>query len=135
MLYYTPSVGPDMAALKAAFKKCGELLQVKNLQETVILVPQKSNLDGIIRDLLGEDLTRILLKSNMCDLKGIIIHLFTKRNMPIHCKIPILAAYIDTKTMNDLIKKNPGVDILYVPWTEDELDSFKKTYQAEEISM
>ncbi len=135
MIYYTNSFGPDIAALKAAFKKCGEIIQECKHTEMALLVPQKSNLDGIIRDLLGDDVTRILHKSNMCDLDGLSLRLFTKRNMPNFFDGPIVAAYVADREIMDLIKLCPKSSIIYVPWTEGELQAVKNSQQAKDLQI
>ena len=131
MIFYSLSTGPDVNALRAAFKKCGEVVQSKNLKETGIIVPQKSNLDDIIQDILGESTIKHLSKDNEVDLNGVAIKLFTKLMMPKSFTGPILAAYIDTKCFSELIKACPESDIVFVPWTEDEKDEFIRRWGAD----
>lgn len=131
MIYYTPSTGPDIDALRDSFKKIGEIVQAKKLTETAILVPQKSNLGGIIQDLLGESTVKCLLKSHQVDLDGLLMRLFTGRRMPRFFNGPIIAAYIDIKSFSELIKACPTSDIVFVPWTEDERDEFIRRWGAD----
>ena len=133
MLYFTNSFGPDPDAMRSAFKQCGKLLEPTTVKESAIVVPQKSNLDGIIQEILGESATKILIKDNILDLDGVIIRLFTKRNTPRAFNGPILAAYVDSKQLADLIKSCPRADVIYVPWTEDERDLFIKKYGKQTV--
>ncbi len=135
MFYFTNSFGPDLDAMRSAFKQCGKLLEAATTKESAIVVPQKSNLDGIIQEILGESATKILSKDNFLDLNGVIIRLFTKRNMPRAFKGPILAAYIDLKQLSDLIKLNPSAVVIYVPWTEEERDGSIKKYGKQAITL
>jgi len=133
MIYFTNSFGPDPDAVRAAFKQCGKLLNAATVKESAIVVPQKSNLDGIIQEILGESAIKILSKNNFLDLDGAIIKLFTKRNMPNNFDGPILAIYVALKQLADLIKACPRANIIYVPWTEDEITSVMKTYAGKSI--
>ena len=133
MLYFTNSFGPDPDAARAAFKQCGKLLNAAAVKESAIVVPQKSNLDGIIQEILGESAIKILSKNNFLDLNGAMIKLFTKRNMPNSFDGPMLAIYVALEQLADLIKACPRANIIYVPWTEDEKISFMKTYAGKQI--
>jgi len=124
MIYFINSYGPDPDAMRKAFKFCGAILNKLIAKESAIVVPQKSNLDGIIQEILGDMPVKILTKNNFLDLDGATIRLFTKKNMPISFSGPMIAAYIDLQFLSRLVSACPDADIIYVPWTEEERDEF-----------
>jgi len=77
--FHTNSAGPDEAALRAAFIQCGALLQRRGCTAMALAVPGKSNLDGVVRNVFGDDVIRVLDRDNRLDLKGITIQLLTTR--------------------------------------------------------
>lgn len=101
----------------------------KHLQ-TAIVVPQMSNLDGVISDYLGDEAVRCLTKNKVIKLNPQEILLFTKRNPPLMFKGPILVAFATIPQVKAVIKTCPNADIVYVPWQVDEKDLFVKLYGA-----
>jgi hypothetical protein len=134
MFYHTRSIGPDMEALKAGFKKCGELAQRHGYTQLGLATPTKGNLDGVISDLIGEEAVKILQRDNILDLKGITIHLITKRVSPSHkFSGPVLAVYTPIDQIKSLAKSHFCKGLIYVPWTQDEGPKFQKLFPSEVI--
>lgn len=123
MLFYTE---PGGEAIARAFKKFGEVMKSAGHIEAAIVVPQLSNLDGIISDYLGDDAIRCLQKHKVIRLNPESIHLFTKRHPPKFFKGPILAAFTTMEQVKSIIKTCPEAAIIYVPWAMDEMHAFKK---------
>jgi len=130
MYYHTRSVGPDVDALKAAFKKCGEIAKNNGFKEVGLAVPTTGNLDGVINDVIGEEATRLLLKDKKLVLKGLTIHLITKRIKPRRFSGPILAVYTPIEQTKEIAKSAYCKGLVYVPWTDDEAPKFEKTFKS-----
>jgi hypothetical protein len=135
MMYHTNSSGPDMIALKAAFKKCGELSQKGKHLQVGLAVPTKGNLYGIISDVIGEDATTILQRKNKLDLKGITIHLITDRIKPKSFRGPVLAAYTTIDLIKKMVRAGYATDIVFVPWLEEELAVYLSLYDSQEFEI
>lgn len=125
MHYYTD---PGGNAIERAFKKSGELMQAENSLEISLVVPQLSNLQGIISDVIGEDVVKLLTKHKEFVLNPQKIKLYTKRHPPRYLKGPLLVAFTPYKQLQSVVLSNPGASIIYVPWTIAEKDSFVCEY-------
>ena len=68
--FHTSSTGPDEAALRAAFHHCGALLQARCCSTMALAVHTKNNLDGVIRNVFGDTVIRVLDQENRLDLNG-----------------------------------------------------------------
>lgn len=75
--FHTRSVGPDEAALRAAFLQCSVLMQQRECATMGLAVHSKNNLDGVVRTVFGDDVIRVLDRDNKLELKGVTIHLLT----------------------------------------------------------
>src|SRR5690606_37786205 len=118
--YHAPQAGPDPEALKRAFLKCGELAAAGGHNAINLAVPTKGNLQGsLIEDLLGEEATRLLMRDNQLSLGVVTIHLTTKR-LTMSYRGPVLAAWIALDQLKDLFRSRRTIDLVYLPWAEDE---------------
>lgn len=130
MYCHTRSVGPDHEALKAAFKKCGEIAQNNGYKHVGLATPTKGNLDGVISDLIGEEAVNILQRDNILDLKGLTIHLITKRVKPKGFLGPVLAVYTPIDQVKEIASSSYCKALVYVPWTDDEAPKFEKHFRS-----
>lgn len=126
--YHTTSIGPDEEALRAAFIKCGELMEARGCAVMGLAVHAKSNLDGVVRSVFGEDVVRILDRDNRLDLKGVVIQLITEKIQIRRLEGPVLAAFIDPKKMDKIVSSIGVTDIVFVPWAAEEHVAYIKTY-------
>jgi hypothetical protein len=126
-------MGPDLEALRTAFKKCGEVSQQKKYTQLGLATPTKGNLDGVISDLLGEEAVRILQRDNVLDLNGISIHLITKKVKPKNFAGPVLAIYTPIDQVKLIAHASYCKALIYVPWTDDEAPEFEKSFKSEVI--
>jgi hypothetical protein len=122
--FHTNSAGPDEAALRAAFIQCGALLQRRGCTAMALAVPGKSNLGGVVRNVFGDDVIRVLDRDNRLDLKGITIQLLTERIQVRKLEGPVVAAYISPAKLDKVVSCSGVTDIVFVPWTEDELQAY-----------
>ena len=92
-----------------------------------LAVPQKTNLDGLISDLLSEKVVSVLERDNQLVLGTITLHLVTKR-IPLRHAGPVLAAWTDIAQVKVLAGSFHTSGLIYLPWQEDELPAFRKLY-------
>lgn len=79
-------------------------------------VGRDNNLDGVIRDVFGEDVIRVLDRDNKLDLKGITIHLLTEKIQLRKLDGPVLAAFANPEKLTRIIACSGVTDIVFVPW-------------------
>jgi hypothetical protein len=128
MRFYSVSTGPDPDALKAGFWQCGQLAVAGQHAHVTLAVPQKSNLDGVISALLGDEPVRLLQRDKQINLgAGLTMHLVTKR-IALRHRGPVLAAYATLDQIKDLARSHYATDLIYLPWQEDELPAFQKLF-------
>lgn len=125
MLYHSNSFGQD-SEIKKAFIKC-LVLALASIKQMKICVGKKDNLTGgVIEKGLGEKFTKALLKKDFF-FEGVTIKLETKSKIN-YDQMVILALHINPKYLEELIDKNGDSDVVYIAWTQKELDQYLKKY-------
>lgn len=89
-----------------------------------LAVPGKSNLDGVVRAVFGDDVIRVLDRDNRLDLKGITIQLLTERIQVRKLAGPVVAAYVSPTKLDKVVSCSGVTDIVFVPWTRDDLEAY-----------
>lgn len=118
--FHTQSVGPDEAALRAAFLKCSALMQQRSGTTMGLAVHNKSNLDGVVRTVFGDSVVKVLDRDNKLDLKGITIHLLTEKIQLRKLEGPVVAAFVDPHKLEKIVYSAGVTDIVFVPWAAEE---------------
>ena len=77
--FHSVSAGADEEVLRAAFHKCGALLQEQGCSVMGLAVHAKSNLDGVAKTVFGANVIRALDRDNRLELKSITLHLLTEK--------------------------------------------------------
>jgi hypothetical protein len=126
--YHTTSIGPDEEALRAAFMKCGDLLKARGCAIMGLAVHTKNNLDGVVRNVFGKDVVRVLDRDNRLELKGIVLQLITEKIQIRRLEGPVLAAFIDPKKLDSIVASSGVTDVVFVPWASEEHAGYLKTY-------
>ncbi|WP_198674909.1 hypothetical protein [Rhodoferax ferrireducens] len=119
--FHTHSVGPDEAALRAAFLQCSALMQQRHGATMGLAVHNKSNLDGVVRTVFGDSVVKVLDRDNKLDLKGITIHLLTEKIQLRKLEGPVVAAFVNPHKLDKIVSSAGVTDIVFVPWAEEEL--------------
>ena len=119
--FHTHSVGPDEAALHAAFLQCSVLMQQRGSATMGLAVHIKSNLDGVVRTVFGDSVVKVLDRDNKQDLKGITIHLLTEKIQLRKLEGPVVAAFVDPHKLDKIVSSAGVTDIVFVPWAAEEL--------------
>jgi hypothetical protein len=126
--YHTTSIGPDEEALRAAFMKCGDLLKARRCAIMGLAVHTKNNLDGVVSNVFGKDVVRVLDRDNRLELKGMVIQLITEKIQIRRLEGPVLAAFIDPKKLDSIVASSGVTDVVFVPWAAEERADYLKMY-------
>lgn len=73
--FHTSSIGPDEQALHTALLKCRALMQNPACSTMGLAVHSKNSLDGVVRNVFGDSMIRVLDRANKLELKGVTTHL------------------------------------------------------------
>jgi hypothetical protein len=119
--FHTHSVGPDEAALRAAFLQCSALMQQRHGATIGLAVHNKGNLDGVVRTVFGDSVVKALDRDNKLERKGITIHLLTEKIQLRKLEGPVVAAFVDPHKLDKIVSSAGVTDIVFVPWAEEEL--------------
>jgi hypothetical protein len=119
--FHTHSVGPDEAALRAAFLQCSALMQQRNRATMGLAVHNKGNLDGVVRTVFGDGVVKVLDRDNKLDLKGITIHLLTEKIQLRKLDGPVVAAFVNPHKLDKIVSSAGVTDIVFVPWAAEDL--------------
>lgn len=122
--FHTHSVGPDEAALHAAFLQCSALMQQRNSTTMGLAVHTKSNLDGVVRTVFGDSVVKVLDRDNKLDLKGITIHLLTEKIQLRKLEGPVVAAFVDPHKLEKIVSSVGVTDIIFVPWAAEAISIY-----------
>jgi hypothetical protein len=122
--FHTNSAGPDEAALRSAFAQCSALREKRGCAAMALAVSGKNNLDGVVRDVFGDDVIRVLDRDNRLDLKGITIQLLTERIQVRKLEGPVVVAYVSPAKLDKVVSCSGVTDIVFVPWTRDDLEAY-----------
>lgn len=122
--FHTHSLGPDEAALRAAFLQCSTLMRQCNGATMGLAVHSKSNLDGVVRTVFGDSVVKVLDRDNKLELKGITIHLLTEKIQLRKLEGPVVAAFVDPKKLDRIVSSLGVTDVVFVPWAEGELTDY-----------
>lgn len=129
--YYIDSRGPDGEQLQWAVKLFLSKIKVKKM---IIAVPQKWNLEGPVRNYLGETVTEELIESERSGLDGIKLYLMTKKSGPIESFQGAVIMIYPTSDLMDRVDDLEEVsDVLMIPWSEEQIIEWVPRWNAMEI--
>jgi|JI6StandDraft_1071083.scaffolds.fasta_scaffold15860_6 hypothetical protein len=128
--FHTFSTGPDEAALRAAFHHCGAVLQARGCSTMALAVHTKNNLDGVIRNVFGDTVIRVLDQESRLDLNGITIQLLTEKIQLRTLQGPVLAAFVNPEKLSKIIACRGVTDIVFVPWAAEEHAAYVAAYPS-----
>ncbi len=137
MNYHYEISGPDLNVFKHAFKKCISLAMDNGSRQMGIALHGKRKLDApLVVKVLGKSVTEGLKKNNIVDLQGFKIYLITERiDPPTDFGGPILAPHVSLIFLTTIRAILGATDIVYVPWTKDELKKYVSTYTSTKVGM
>ncbi len=126
--YLIESIGADLEAAKKGIT----WLLTQNYHLGYIAVMSKGSFKTaeIYKNVLGQEIVKLLLKNNEIELWGKnICLLYRPHNMYFDNKAPIVVFYPNKKFLDEIDSKNPN-NILVVQWSENEMDYWKEKQNA-----
>lgn len=122
MLYHSNSHGADPKVLRSAFIKCLKFA-LASTKEMKICIHTKNQLKRhVIKEAMGEKFIKTLLKGNISEM-GVTILLETQRQVN-NTQMVVLAPHISSQYLEEVIAQNGNADVVYLPWTEEELNNY-----------
>ncbi|WP_298434935.1 hypothetical protein [Ottowia sp.] len=112
------------ASLLAGYRFCEGLMRSRGLAMMGLAVRSKANLDGSIRAVYGDMVTRLLDRENRSDLRGTVVQLLTEKIQVRRLTGPVLAAYLAPALLPRVIAAQGVTDIVFVPQTESDLEDY-----------
>lgn len=125
--FYAAKPGPDPEALKLGFRKCGEIAVAGGDRNTMLAVPTKGNLQGLISDLLGDKAVNALARDQVLDLGGLTMRLVTHR-VPLRHRGPVLGAWTTIDHVQAIARSRFATAIVFLPWLDEEIDEFRASF-------
>lgn len=123
---YLGAPGPNRAVLIAAMRLGAERATERELRHLTMAIPALGNLQGLIENVFGDAFTRVISRDYQVDLNGFLVHLSTKRRSPLVAG-PVVAFFTPPEQTRKLLADRRTTDLVYVPWTDEDVDQFQKT--------
>lgn len=108
-------------------------MKIGNHQQAAIVVPQISNLEGLISEVIGAGPAKLLAKNKEIKLDPETIRLFTRQHPPRSFRGPLLVAFTPISQLKSVVRDNPGASIIFVPWASEERDFYVDAYSPEVV--
>jgi hypothetical protein len=127
-IYYIDSYGSDTQLLVRGIAQTLSLARSSKMRQAAVAVHTKDQvLHSIIwEEAIGKIPTKNLAKGET-KIDSCTLYLLTERIDPADfVQGPILAAAISTKFLKKVLKNRKATDIVFVPWTPEELEEFKR---------
>ena len=132
--FYIKSEGPNKTAVVNGFQWLSELGKNDEEKRSALLaVPLKSNLQGVISSVIGEQATKAIAKDNRLQLADVKISLITQRDKVYSWDGPVLAIYPNKKLLDKIDDLSGVTDVLVIPWVPDEVEYWIDTWSAIEL--
>jgi hypothetical protein len=127
-IYYIDSYGSDTQLLVKGFARLLSLSKSSRFHQAAVAVHTKDQVSrsNIWEEAIGKTPTKKLGNGEL-RIDGCTLYLLTERIDPSgFVQGPILAAAINTTFLNRVIKNRKATDIVFVAWTPEELEEFKR---------
>lgn len=126
--HHTRSSGPAADALREAFRLNCELLQSRGSDIMGLAVHTKAQLDGTVREVLGDEVVKGLNRNNRVQLKGITIQLLTEKIQVRKLDGPGLSAFVSPAKLDEIIACQGVTDLVFVPLEAAELQAYEAEF-------
>ncbi len=135
MNYHTDKTGPDSQGNKEAFIQVLKICKEKDLRQMAIAVHTKDQLKAdTVVDTFGEKTIKILFKNNYRVIKGLELFIITEKICSAKFKEgPVLANDISVDFLDKLAEDQRITDIIYKPWSNEELKEYLDFYESDLI--
>ena len=132
MKYHTNIDDSPVDAFRNAFAKSTALAIENDTDEFVILVHAKTNLTGIISDAIGGIASKLEKKGSTV-IGDVKVYLETEKIKSSFKKGIIVATHVSEKLLYSALKDSRGTDIIYVPWSPEELEAYLSNNISEQL--
>lgn len=88
----------------------------------------KAQLDGTVRDLLGNEVVKGLDRNNRVQVRRITIQLLTEETQVANWTRPVLAAFVSPAKFDKIIACQGVTDLVFVPWEASELQAYEAAF-------
>jgi hypothetical protein len=134
MLYHTTNTGPHATDFRQALATAIITASNNGTNEVLIYVHGKTNLDGVVSEVIGERAVKALQKpGGTIASNGTTIYLETDRIRSTFRSGIIVATHLSTKSLNKVLSDRRATDIVYVPWVPQELQDYLTNNQSTAI--
>ena len=127
-VYYIDSYGSDTQLFVRGIAQLITLAKSSKFRQAAIAVHNKRRVQNsiIFEEAIGKAAVKNLVDGKVI-IDGCTVYLLTERIDPSSfIQGPILASSISTKFLRQVLKNRKATDIVYVPWTPEELEEFKR---------
>ena len=126
--YHTGTTGPSAEGFGRGLQQAVKLAKSNGTNQVLLTVHTLSNLEGIIRTVLGERVFSLFSDKRLLNVDGAMVHLETDRIRSSFQHGVFFAPFVSPKRLAKLQKDHRATDIVYVPWAPDELNSYRATH-------
>lgn len=128
MQYHTNSIGPDADAFKRGMAKAIALVEESGTKQMIFLTHTLQNLDGVPKDVLGDDFVKALAKDRVIAIDELRIHLETERTKAPVAKAVVFAPFVSSELLAEVLKDYRTAELVYIPWTIEERDEYRASH-------
>lgn len=131
--FWINTTGPDLDALREGFRWLNATATAGH--RGLVAVAAKNNLNGVIREVLGENVTKALAKDDEILLpSGGSMRLMTERSIPHAWRGDVILAIHAPPSLLDVIDALPGVSaVLVIPWIASDVELWRKAWSPTEL--
>lgn len=126
--FHTRTAGIEETSLLAAYRFCEGMMRSRGLATMGLAVHSKASLDGPVRAVYGDMVTRLLDRENRSELRGTVIQLLTEKIQVRRLNGPVLASCVAPASLLRIIAAQGVTDIVFVPETPRDLDAYLEAF-------
>ena len=127
-LYHTGTTGPSTEGFGKGLQQAVNLAKSNGTNQVLLTVHTLTNINGIIRTILGEELFRLFSDQRLLNVEGATVHLETERIRSAFQHGVFFAPFVSLERLAALQKDYRATDIVYVPWALEELSAYRAAH-------
>jgi hypothetical protein len=126
--HHTETTGPSEDGFRRGLHKALLLATNSGAKQVLLTTHSLSNLQGVIKEVLGEKVFKSFVKKRILLVEGITVYLETERTKSAFARGVVLAPFVSTELLAKLQSDYRATDIVYVPWAPEELEAHKTNH-------